>query len=154
MNTRSTTQAERENRVARRHFTLAEANRALPYITRVVRDIRATYSQAVAVQQQLDQPLPGDDIDALRGEYERIIETLNGFVDELNDVGVELKDYEIGLVDFLTEHEGRDVCLCWRHGEETIESWHELDAGYAGRRDVAELMIDTTVKAKAKSRLK
>ena len=41
-------------------------------------------------------------------------------VDELNDVGVELKDYPSGLVDFVARHDGRDVYLCWKLGEERI----------------------------------
>ena len=46
----------------------------------------------------------------------------------------ELKDIEQGLIDFRTEREGREVYLCWKLGEPDIRWWHELDAGFAGRR--------------------
>jgi hypothetical protein len=64
---------------------------------------------------------------------------LSELVDELRVVGVELKDFEKGLVDFPAVHEGREVFLCWHWGEDKVQTWHEIDAGYAGRQDVALL---------------
>jgi hypothetical protein len=127
----------------RRRFTLEEANRALPYVSRVTEDIRHSYRRAVALQEQLDQPVPDDDIDLLRDEYEQTIGRLNRYVDELHDVGVELKDYEVGLVDFPSTHEGREIFLCWKSGEDHIEAWHEVHAGFAGRQKVSELIRPT-----------
>jgi hypothetical protein len=45
-----------------------------------------------------------------------------------------LKDLNLGLLDFPSLREGREVYLCWRYGEETVEYWHDTDAGYAGRQ--------------------
>jgi hypothetical protein len=67
------------------------------------------------------------------------IERLDDLVDELEDVGAQLKDHQSGLVDFVGRHEGRDVYLCWKLGEESIAYWHELDAGFAGRKPVSLL---------------
>jgi hypothetical protein len=53
---------------------------------------------------------------------------------ELDQVGCVFKGFELGLVDFPAEHEGRVVCLCWQRGEAEVTHWHELDAGYAGRQ--------------------
>jgi hypothetical protein len=50
-----------------------------------------------------------------------------------------VKDIEIGLVDWPAMHEGREVLLCGKYGEREVASWHERDAGFAGRRPVAEL---------------
>lgn len=127
----------------RKMFTLDEANRSLPYVSRVTLDIRSTYRQAVSLQEQIDTPLPGDEIEKLRDEYEKTIVKLNGFVDELGDVGVELKDYDLGLVDFPAKHEEREICLCWKVGEKTILAWHETAAGYSGRRDIDTLTPET-----------
>ncbi len=55
-------------------------------------------------------------------------------MDQINRSGAELKDLDMGLVDFLHRREGRIVYLCWMYGEEEINFWHELDAGAAGRR--------------------
>ena len=52
---------------------------------------------------------------------------------------MELKDYQTGLIDFIGRHEGRDVYLCWKLGEEQITHWHELNAGFAGRQPVETL---------------
>ena len=50
------------------------------------------------------------------------------------DRGILLKDPDRGLVDFPVLREGREVYLCWLLGETTIEFWHDIDAGFAGRQ--------------------
>jgi hypothetical protein len=121
----------------RRLFTLAEANKALPYVRRIVADIREVYQEAVDLQQRLQEPeLPAEQGDEA---YDRIMGRLNQLVDELHDVGVELKDYELGLIDFPAIHEGREVYLCWKLGEPEVLAWHEVDAGFAGRQKVDTL---------------
>jgi len=59
---------------------------------------------------------------------------------ELATLGVEIKDLASGLVDFRCRHEGRDVWICWRHGEADIGFWHELEAGFAGRKPISQLV--------------
>ena len=51
-------------------------------------------------------------------------------------VGCELKDWESGLVDFPSRMDSREVCLCWKLGEEQITQWHEVYAGFAGREPI------------------
>lgn len=123
----------------RKFFTVATANRALGYVSRIVADLCAAYRDAVSLQQRMEMPMPDEQSDTLHREYERVIERLNAYVDELRDVGVELKDYEQGLVDFPALHEGREVYLCWKRGETEIVAWHEVNAGFSGRRNVTEL---------------
>src|SRR5947208_7374801 len=65
-----------------------------------------------------------------RSDQDRMREYLK----ELADLGIELKDFDTGLIDFPCWLDDREVCLCWRLGEPTIEHWHEIDAGFAGRR--------------------
>jgi len=124
---------------SKKYFTLDEASRALPYVQRVVHDICQSYRQAVSLQQKMEFPLPDQDTQRLRDEYETIMARLNELVDELTLVGAELKDYDKGLVDFPAVHEGREVLLCWKMGEEAIDHWHEVDAGYSGRQPVTML---------------
>lgn len=59
---------------------------------------------------------------------------LNGELVRLHELGVELKDPAIGLIDFRSLRDGRVVYLCWRLGEPTIAYWHDLDTGFAGRQ--------------------
>jgi hypothetical protein len=55
-------------------------------------------------------------------------------IGRITDLGVVLKDLDLGLLDFPHEREGRVVFLCWHPPEESVEYWHDLDAGYAGRQ--------------------
>ena len=64
---------------------------------------------------------------------------LEDYVNELTEVGCELKDYQVGLIDFTGHHKGHDVCLCWKLGEDEVGFWHEPEAGFAGRQPVATL---------------
>lgn len=63
---------------------------------------------------------------------------LDEYRHELSALGAELKDEYVGLVDFRSRMDGRDVYLCWKLGEEEIGYWHELDAGVAGRVSLLE----------------
>lgn len=123
----------------KKFFTVEQANKALPYVSRIAQDIRDTYRKALDFQQRIEFPTPGEDIDSLQDEYQKHIEMLTAYVEELQKVGVDLKDYSLGLIDFPGLHEGREVCLCWRFGEENIVAWHEVDAGFAGRQDISSL---------------
>jgi hypothetical protein len=122
----------------RRRFTLAQANRALPLVERIVTDIVRTHAEAVGLQSRVARVPPADQ-PAARRDLDRHLERLEDYVDELTEVGVDLKDYTVGLVDFTGRHQGRDVCLCWRLGEATVGHWHEQDAGFGGRQPAATL---------------
>ena len=70
----------------------------------------------------------------MQAEFERGQERMQELVEELSGLGVELKDYRIGLVDFRAWMQNREVYLCWKLGEEEVAYWHELEAGYKGRQ--------------------
>jgi len=126
-------------RKGRKYFGLAEANRALTFVARVVNDISLSYREAMDIRRRLEHPNPDDVPDALRAQYERAMDRLNELVDELKLVGVELKDFDSGLIDFPAIHEGREIHLCWKRGEKQILAWHEVEAGFSGRQDVTLL---------------
>ena len=127
----------------KKFFTVAEANRALPYVRRIVLDIRQSYRDALALQHKMQFPLSEQSVRELDAEYDRVMEKLNSYIDELTQVGVEHKDCETGLVDFPANHEGREVCLCWKLGEQSLTTWHELEAGFADRQSVNTLQPHT-----------
>lgn len=122
----------------KRKFTLAEANRSLPLVGRIVKDVVAAHSKIVSLQAQHDRA-PAKEKPSIEKEIASTMERLQNFVEELNGVGIELKDVSIGLVDFIGRHRGRDVYLCWKLGEESIGYWHELHAGFAGRQPINTL---------------
>jgi hypothetical protein len=119
---------------AKKYFTVSQANSALPYVSRVVEDITQVYARIIELRRGADKP-GGPESDTEK-EYETTMDRLSELVDELHAVGVELKDFELGLVDFPATHDGRDVLLCWKRGETDIGHWHEIDAGLAGRQSV------------------
>ena len=123
----------------KRRFTLAEANRSLPLVTRIVRDIVNSHERATALQGRVEEAATSRETLSLQQQLDATLERLQDYVDELTTIGIELKDYETGLIDFPGRHQGRDVFLCWKLGEEKVGHWHELHAGYAGRQPATKL---------------
>ena len=124
---------------SRRIFTVHEANRALPLVRRIVRDIVQTHQRAADTQEKLESAANIKDAMVVQNDLEATVDRLQEYVDELAGVGCDLKDYEMGLIDFPGRHCGREVCLCWKLGEEKIEYWHETESGYAGRQRIDTL---------------
>ena len=117
-----------------KQFTVAEANSALPLVSRIVRDIVEQYRQVMAYHAQLQEgDLPDSERDRLESARSEATDKLDNLTNELADIGCELKDWESGLIDFPARMHRRDVCLCWKLGEEQITQWHEVYAGFAGR---------------------
>lgn len=126
----------------KKYFTVSEARRALTLVKRVVADIRATNANRLGIHADMNAELATATPrrqEVLQAAFERESDRLETLIAELHRIGVDLKDSGRGLVDFPCLHEGREVSLCWEGGETTIDFWHELDAGYAGRRPVSEL---------------
>jgi hypothetical protein len=121
-----------------RRFTLEQANKSLPLVRRIVADIVRTHAVASGHREALENS-SAKEAAPIQKELDAAIARLEELVDELSSVGVELKDYQSGLIDFIGRHEGRDVYLCWKLGEERITHWHELNAGFAGRKPVSTL---------------
>ena len=60
----------------------------------------------------------------------------------IEEMGVQVKDLEVGLIDFPTLFRGEEVLLCWRFGEDRIEHWHGLTEGFRGRRPIDEEFLE------------
>jgi hypothetical protein len=132
----------------RRVFTLREANSALPLIGRIINDIVRLYREMAAVQQRLaSESLAVGEREVVELLAEQQEGRFEGYVEELHEIGCELKDANMGLVDFVGRHEGREIYLCWHLGEGQISHWHELHAGFAGRRPIAALHEDQSGQA-------
>lgn len=63
-------------------------------------------------------------------------ERLDKLIHQILDTGVQIKDVNLGLLDFSALKDGREVYLCWQYGEGDIAFWHEVDAGFAGRQSI------------------
>jgi hypothetical protein len=124
---------------AKRWFTIEQANRTLPLVTRIVRDIVNAHERYTQLQGKLDDMPGARELPAIQEQLQASLERLQEYADELASVGIELKDPESGLIDFPGRHQGRDVYLCWKLGEDKVDHWHELHAGYAGRQPLNTL---------------
>jgi len=129
---------------SRRVFTLEQANRALTLVRRVAADLTDEYKTLrVLLLKRRDLPASAEDrITDLDQQAAKQAERIGELVDELKAVGCELKDCESGLIDFRAMHEGREVYLCWRLGEEEIQAWHEIEGGVAGRQPIESFNPD------------
>jgi len=78
----------------------------------------------------------GSDLAAARGELESLAEAAAACVERLNDLGVELKDPDTGLLDFPADRAGEPVLLCWHVGEDEVAFWHRRSEGFAGRQPI------------------
>ena len=128
-----------------RFYTLAEANAMLPDLTRLLEEMRVQGQQMAAVEgrkARVRQKIRGNGYhnpieDAtVEGLSEGLRDELQESLTQLQDWGIELKDLEVGLVDFPALHEGRTVFLCWQLGESQVEYWHETTTGFAGRQPI------------------
>jgi hypothetical protein len=75
-----------------------------------------------------------------RGQREKAIQVAKDTLSEINAIGVQVKDLDIGLLDFPCKVDGEIVLLCWKMGEPTISHWHGTEEGYAGRRPIDDRM--------------
>jgi len=73
-----------------------------------------------------------------KAERERSIQRVKDAIAEIDSIGVQVKDLDIGLLDFPCEVDGRTVLLCWKVGEKSITHWHGVSEGYAGRKPIDE----------------
>ena len=124
-----------------RLFTIEQANRMLPLVRRIVEDIVQDYArwreqvgvlEVVAAGRRGDSP--PDEAEKVEEDTQRLAADIERYVGELRELGVDFKGFDEGLVDFPAQIDGRLVYLCWKLGEESVEHWHDVDAGYAGRQ--------------------
>lgn len=135
--------AAKENRLHRgsKVFTLAQANRSLPLVSRIVTDVVRQHKRICRIEercQTADHAHSMEDLERLRDQYAGELDALQDLIEELDQIGCQLKDWERGIVDFLAVINGRPVELCWRLGEATVSHWHEIDAGFRGRLPLQE----------------
>jgi hypothetical protein len=120
-------------------FSVQEANALLPLTKGILLRLRSVQSRLSRLQPQARLAskgaenggggMPGGNI------YVQLIEQLVTGSHQLESLGVQIKDYKRGLVDFPSMRDGRIVFLCWQLGEgNEVEWWHDIEAGFAGRQ--------------------
>lgn len=119
-------------------FTIQEANALLPSVRTIVAKIQRAHAKVSRYRDEARKAAEaaehgGGGVTDGAG-YAKALTHLTIQIGELESLGVQLKDFERGLVDFPSLREGRVVLLCWQMGEgDELEWWHDVDAGFAGR---------------------
>lgn len=76
------------------------------------------------------------DLNAAQSELAGLADAAIACVERLEDLGVVVKDLDLGLLDFPARRGSSEVLLCWHVGEDAVEYWHSLEDGYAGRKPI------------------
>ena len=133
---------------SRRTFTLEEANQRLPLVRAIVQDIvdlfrdvserrdRLATVRARHGEDAASKSLYSEENEQIEKDLRHDEERLRGFIEELNELGIEFKDPVKGLVDFPSMADGRIVYLCWMLGEPEVRFWHELEEGFGGGQPI------------------
>lgn len=130
-----------------RFFTLLQAEELLPTIERLVRNLmqsKGAYEAAEAELTRITHRIafsggmipPRERIAELRRGKDAAARDLKSTIEEIQGTGCQLKDIEIGLVDFPTLYRDTEVYLCWKLGEAGIGFWHHVADGFRGRRPI------------------
>jgi hypothetical protein len=133
----------------KKYFTVAEANATLPLVRSILRDVTELARDLRERHERVSRLSRGGNRGALseahqeelaqvQTEFERGQERMKEYEQELKGLGIELKDYFTGLIDFPAWMNGHEVYLCWRLGEPEVAHWHELEDGFAGRQKLIQ----------------
>ena len=129
-------------------FTVEEANRTLPLVSRIVEDLVREHRMWEDKVREFELATVGSSpehpdaiAELLQTEAQRLAREIEGYIAELNALGVIVKGMDTGLVDFRGMLDGREVFFCWKLGEPSVQYWHELDAGFVGRQALNPLAL-------------
>ena len=117
-----------------KYFTPIEARRTLPLVKKIVKDILDTTKEIRLIADDLNGKIENNP------KVEKMVEEVNSFMAELEEIGCYYKDWNftIGLIDFPAIINGKDVFLCWKSDEDDIIYYHDIEAGFAGRKLIPE----------------
>jgi hypothetical protein len=129
-----------------RFYSIDQADARLRDLAPLLDKLRADRTEVATARDELERFRTtngnAEHAEELKAREERIrgiVYRMERYVSQLVAWDITLRDIETGLVDFPALVNGRQVCLCWRLGEERVGYWHELDAGFANRRPLIDL---------------
>jgi len=125
-----------------RVFTLSEARNLIPrlrkLLSHVVREREALLDMRVEIDMAREKASEGGGGSPMGPTYLAHLIAFSEAVQEVEQLGVHVKDFRNGLVDFPYDRDGRIVYLCWKPDEDEIGWWHETDGGFAGRQPLTD----------------
>ncbi len=124
-----------------KHFSIAEANQLLQKIRPMLDEVVSIYQEIMAHQPDLWPAIERSAGNGGNPTLSRVAESfdrLDALLLRIQDTGAIVKDIASGLLDFPAMRGGQEVYLCWKHGESSIEFWHDIEAGFAGRKPMSD----------------
>lgn len=124
-----------------RIFTLAEASRLIPQLRTILIEAGEEWGRMRHLNpeiQKVRDKVPLDGFSPYGGQYVLAASHLIYLLHQVKNMGVYIKDIDKGLCDFPYMRNGRVVYLCWHLGEDSINYWHDIEAGFAGREPLDE----------------
>lgn len=121
------------------YFTLQQANQALKIIRPLMDEVQAIRRKILAKQPEAWPAIEksaGNGGNRALSDMVEDFEKLDALIHQILDIGAQIKDINTGLLDFSALKDGREVYLCWQYGEDDIQFWHEIEAGFAGRQPI------------------
>lgn len=122
-------------------YDIDGANARLPEVGDLLTLLRDQRAELIRLRDEAAaEDIDETELRRLRLRMQGIIDQMQAAVGRIDSLSISLRDIESGLIDFPALVNGRQVCLCWRLGEDAIGWWHELSAGIAGRRLIVDLV--------------
>jgi hypothetical protein len=133
-------------------FTLEEAHALLPVLRSLIKRAMDDKGVIESVEKQLqdlkhrillsgglfvDVPM----VARRRAERDKAFQDIKDTLAEIDAIGVQVKDLDIGLLDFPCAVDDEIILLCWKYGEEKIEFWHAMEEGFKGRKPIDERIL-------------
>ena len=122
-----------------RTFTLAEAKSLLPQLEEQLLAVKTEKEVLVRSHGEIKRASANAQANGgsvIGPRYIRALERISDSVEAIQEMGVLVKDLDIGLLDFPCEVDGQTVLLCWKLGEKAITHWHGVSEGFAGRKPI------------------
>ncbi len=127
----------------RTYRTLEQAQQIIPTVSSLMRDVmhlKRSLDEINTIEIEYeDQAQEEIDFISINKEFHKLNYQFYRKLELLENHGCIVKDIDLGLIDFLSVFEGREILLCWRVGEQAIDFYHEIDQGYQDRKSIKEI---------------
>jgi len=127
------------------YFTPQEASKLLPDIRLKMKELKERKMMVSDMHEELERyrlvEVRTSAMAEKAGLLDAMVEGMTKKIAELEDLGVQVKDLDSGIVDFPAERYGEKVLLCWRYGESEVCYWHKPNEGFNGRKSLKAELI-------------
>ena len=129
---------------SKKYFTIEGAEALLPRIEKILRKV-VSLNKALDILSTIEIEVYEDDYENLakvtkiNKQFHKLSYQFFLGIETLEEMGCIVKDYEVGIIDFYSMFDGREIFLCWKLGEMGINFWHEVEGGYMGRKPITGL---------------